>query len=223
MYIGSWCIGYKKMMGPTRFERVTSRLSAVRSTWLSYGPGPHSALPVPLITVSLKHPWANVTGRPLPNVRQVLSSSTALNQCSQIMIMVLMDPTNTENNNAKETKETKEDLEGLYDLAIPLSMPVTVIRELVEKFDVEPVLRPGKMDMTGEVMDREILVLRGDLETVKAVEKYMFEALDRKIAQWSSKDREEKYKKYSEEQASLRLKEVKENPEAVNSWELTSE
>ncbi len=110
------------------------------------------------------------------------------------MIMVLMDPTNTENNNAKETKE---DLEGLYDLAIPLSMPVTVIRELVEKFDVEPVLRPGKMDMTGEVMDREILVLRGDLETVKAVEKYMFEALDRKIAQWSSKDREEKYKKYS--------------------------
>ena len=153
-------------------------------------------------------------------VRQVLSSSTALNQCSQIMIMVLMDPTNTENNNAKETKE---DLEGLYDLAIPLSMPVTVIRELVEKFDVEPVLRPGKMDMTGEVMDREILVLRGDLETVKAVEKYMFEALDRKIAQWNSKDREEKYKKYSEEQASLRLKEVKENPEAVNSWELTSE
>ncbi len=136
------------------------------------------------------------------------------------MIMVLMDPTNTENNSAKETKE---DLEGLYDLAIPLSMPVTVIRELVEKFDVEPVLRPGKMDMTGEVMDREILVLRGDLETVKAVEKYMFEALDRKIAQWSSKDREEKYKKYSEEQASLRLKEVKENPEAVNSWELTSE
>lgn len=136
------------------------------------------------------------------------------------MIMVLMDPTNIENNNAKETKE---DLEGLYDLAIPLSMPVTVIRELVEKFDVEPVLRPGKMDMTGEVMDREILVLRGDLETVKAVEKYMFEALDRKIAQWNSKEREEKYKKYSEEQASLRLKEVKENPEAVNSWELTSE
>ena len=28
-------------MGPTRFERVTSRLSAVRSTKLSYGPGPH--------------------------------------------------------------------------------------------------------------------------------------------------------------------------------------
>lgn len=210
----------KKMMGPTRFERVTSRLSAVRSTWLSYGPGPHSALPVPLITVSLQHPRANVAWGLCPRARQVFGSSTALNQCSQIMIMVLMDPTNVENNNAKETGE---DLEGLYDLAIPLSMPVTVIRELVEKFDVEPVLRPGNMDMTGEVMNREILVLRGDLETVRAVEKYMFEALDRKLAEWNKSDREEKYKQYYEEQARLRLKEVKENPEAVSNWELTSE
>ena len=137
-----------------------------------------------------------------------------------------MDSTNIENDDAKEIREDREnrgDLEGLYDLAIPLSMPVTVIRELVEKFDVEPVLRPGKMDMTGEVMDREILVLRGDLETVKAVEKYMFEALDRKIAEWNSTDKEEKYKKYYEEQSRLRLKEVKENPDAVSNWELTSD
>ena len=140
-----------------------------------------------------------------------------------IIVLVLMDSTNIEYNDAKKAKESKEDLQGLYDLAIPLSMPITVIRELVEKFDVEPVLRPGKMDMTGEVMDREILVMRGDLETVKAAEKYMFEALDRKLADWNSKDKEEKYKKYSEEQARLRLKEVKENPDAVSNWELTSE
>ena len=137
-----------------------------------------------------------------------------------------MDSTNIENDDAKEIREDREnrgDLEGLYDLAIPLSMPITDIRELVEKFDVEPVLRPGKMDMTGEVMDREILVLRGDLETVKAVEKYMFEALDRKIAEWNSTDKEEKYKKYYEEQSRLRLKEVKDNPDAVSNWELTSD
>ena len=137
-----------------------------------------------------------------------------------------MDSTNIENDDAKEIREDREnrgDLEGLYDLAIPLSMPITVIRELVEKFDVEPVLRPGKMYMTGEVMDREILVLRGDLETVKAVEKYMFEALDRKIAEWNSTDKEEKYKKYYEEQSRLRLKEVKDNPDAVSNWELTSD
>ena len=34
-------------------------------------------------------------------------------------------------------------------------MPVSVIRELIEKFEVDALLRPGKMDMTGEVIDRE--------------------------------------------------------------------
>ena len=100
-------------------------------------------------------------------------------------------------------KEQKEDLTGLYDLAIPLSTPITVIRELVEKFELEPVRRNAKMDMTGEVMDREILVLRGDLETVMAAKKYMFEATDRKIEEWVRNDRSEKYKKYYE----ARLKE----------------
>ena len=117
--------------------------------------------------------------------------------------------------------EEAEDLTGLSDLAIPLSMPVSVIRELVENFDLDLIRRPGKMDMTGEVMDREILVLRGDLETVKAAEKYMFEALDRKVAQWNSKDREEKYKKFYEEQAAARLKELRENPESVKEWDVT--
>jgi hypothetical protein len=130
--------------------------------------------------------------------------------------MVLMDsPKN-------ETKENKEDLKGLYDLAIPLSMPVSVIRELVEKFELEALLRPGKMEMTGEVMDREILVLRGDLDTVKEAEKYMFEALDRKVEEWGKKDKEEKYRKFYEEQASLRMKELKDNPEASCNWDLTS-
>jgi len=130
--------------------------------------------------------------------------------------MVLMDsPKN-------ETKENKEDLTGLYDLAIPLSMPVSVIRELVEKFELEALLRPGKMDMTGEVMDREILVLRGDLDTIKEAEKYMFEALDQKVEEWGKKDKEEKYRKFYEEQASLRMKELKDNPEASCNWDLSS-
>lgn len=118
--------------------------------------------------------------------------------------------------------ENKEDLEGLYDLAIPLSMPVSVIRELVEKFELDLLRRKAKMDMTGEVMDREILVLRGDLETVKAAEKYMFEALDKKLDSWNSKDKEEKYKKYYEEQAKERIKELKENPDTAKNWDLTA-
>jgi hypothetical protein len=119
-------------------------------------------------------------------------------------------------------KESTEDLKGLYDLAIPLSMPVSVIREIVENFELDLIKRPGKMEMTGEVMDREILVLRGDMETVKAAEKYMFEALDRKLADWGKKDREEKYKKYYDEQAAARMKELKENPQAAKEWDLTA-
>jgi hypothetical protein len=110
------------------------------------------------------------------------------------------------------SKESKEDLKGLYDLAIPLSMPITVIRELVEKFDLDVVRRKGKMDMTGEVMDREILVLRGDLETVMAAKKYMFEALDKKMEEWERKDKELKYKKFYEEKAKEKMEEVKKMP-----------
>ena len=118
--------------------------------------------------------------------------------------------------------ESAEDLKGLYDMAIPLSMPVSVIRALVENFELDLIRRPGKMEMTGEVMDREILVLRGDMETVKAAEKYMFEALDRKLADWGKKDREEKYKKYYDEQAAARMKDLKENPQAAKEWDLTA-
>lgn len=125
--------------------------------------------------------------------------------------MVLMDSSD---------KEGAEDLKGLYDMAIPLSMPVSVIRELVENFELELLRKPGKMDMTGEVMDREILVLRGDLETVKAAEKYMFEALDRKLSEWSSRDKSEKYKKYYEDQVQTRMKELKDNPETAKNWDL---
>ena len=100
----------------------------------------------------------------------------------------------------------KEGLEGLYDLAIPLGMPISVIRELVDKFELDAVRRKAKVDMTGEVMtDREILVLRGDLETVLAAKEYMFQALDRKVESWSDEttERAKRYKKMYEK----RLKE----------------
>jgi hypothetical protein len=109
-------------------------------------------------------------------------------------------------------KESKEDLEGLYDLAIPLSMPVSVIREIVEKFELDLVRRQGKMDMTGEPMEREILVFRGDLETIMAAREYMFQALDRKLEEWDRKDKTEKYQKYYENQVQERMKELKDKP-----------
>jgi hypothetical protein len=107
----------------------------------------------------------------------------------------------------EEKKDEKKNLEGLYDLAIPLSMPVSVIRELVEKFDLDLVRRNIKMDMTGEMMDREVLVLRGDMETIMAAKKYMFEALDKKVAEWEKCDKAERYKKAYEERIAEAAKE----------------
>lgn len=120
-----------------------------------------------------------------------------------------------------DAKEGRDDLKGLYDLVMPIGMPITVIRELVEKFDLDVVRRRCKMDMTGEIMDREVVVLRGDLETVTAAKKYMVEALERKASEWKSKEREEKYRKYYEEQAKERMREAKEKPEAFQSWDTT--
>ncbi len=124
-------------------------------------------------------------------------------------------------NDAPE-KDNREDLTGLYDLAIPLGMPVSVIREIVENFDLDLVKRKAKMDMTGEVMEREILVLRGDLETIRAAEEFMFKALDKKTEEWQRRDKKEKYKKYYEEQTKERLRELRENPDAAKNWDLTA-
>jgi hypothetical protein len=101
----------------------------------------------------------------------------------------------------EKTAEEKEALKGLFDLAIPLGMPVSVIRELVENFELDLVRRKANVDMTGEVMDREILVLRGDLETVNAAKDYMFQALDRKVHEWNDEnsERHKRMKKFYEQ------------------------
>jgi hypothetical protein len=117
-----------------------------------------------------------------------------------------------------EKTEKKEDLTGLYDLAIPLGMPVSVIRELVEKFDLDLVRRKARMDMTGEEMDREILVLRGDMETIMAAKRYMFEALDKKTDEWAKNERAEKYKKAYEARVKERQEEEKKNPTQPGDW-----
>jgi hypothetical protein len=114
--------------------------------------------------------------------------------------------------------EKKDDLKGLYDLAIPLGMPVSVIRELIEKFDLDLVRRKARMDMTGEVMDREVLVLRGDLETVMAAKEYMFQALDKKTDEWEKDERAEKYKKLYEARVKERREEEKKNPTEPGDW-----
>jgi len=107
--------------------------------------------------------------------------------------------------------ENKEELAGLYDLAIPIGMPLSVIQDLVDNFELEPVRRNAKIGLLdGETEEREILVLRGDLETVKAAEKYMFEALDRRVARWDKNERSDRYKEIYEKNADKRQQMVRE-------------
>ncbi len=107
--------------------------------------------------------------------------------------------------------ENKEELAGLYDLAIPIGMPLSVIQDLVDNFELEPVRRNAKVGLIdGDTEEREILVLRGDLETVKAAEKHMFEALDRRVARWERSERSDRYKEVYDKNAEKRRQMVKE-------------
>ncbi len=76
-----------------------------------------------------------------------------------------------EEEDLKGNQEVNE-LEGLYDLMIPPGVPESLIVELVEEFDLEPVTRLTNVEII-EVDQREILVLRGDLETVNEAHDYM--------------------------------------------------
>ena len=66
----------------------------------------------------------------------------------------------------------------LFDVIVPPGVPITIIREVMEKFDVQLVDRPRRIKigiMDGE--ERNMLAFRGDRETVEKVEAYMMEKL----------------------------------------------
>lgn len=107
--------------------------------------------------------------------------------------------------------EKREELSGLYDLAIPIGMPLSVIQDLVDRFELEPVRRNAKVGLLdGESEEREILVLRGDFDTVKAAERYMFEALDRRLARWDRNEQSDRYREMYDRNADERRRMVKE-------------
>lgn len=79
-----------------------------------------------------------------------------------------------EDDSERQEETTENEMEGLYDLMIPPGIPESVIVELVEEFDLEPVSRTANVDIV-EVDAREILMLRGDLETVNEAHDYMIQ------------------------------------------------
>ena len=81
-----------------------------------------------------------------------------------------------EDDSEEQVVTTENEMEGLYDLMIPPGIPESVIVELVEEFDLEPVSRAANVDIV-EVDSREILMLRGDLETVNEAHDYMIKRM----------------------------------------------
>lgn len=78
--------------------------------------------------------------------------------------------------NAKKQGNEDVDLEEFYDLIIPPGVVMSVIIDLVEQFDLEPITR--KMPVTiANSEEREVLVLRGNLENVQAAEKFLYEEM----------------------------------------------
>ncbi len=79
--------------------------------------------------------------------------------------------------NEAEGNEEAVELDGLYDLIIPPGTPSYIIYDLVEEFELEPLQRKIKVSIV-ECDERELIVLRGTLEVVRAAEKFLHDELE---------------------------------------------
>ncbi|MDD3042898.1 MAG: hypothetical protein PHV51_08915 [Methanosarcinaceae archaeon] len=82
---------------------------------------------------------------------------------------------------SKQAEKAREegvdlDLENLYDLIIPPGTVMSIIIDLVEEFELEPVERKMPVNIANSE-EREVLVLRGTLEKVQAAEKFLYEEM----------------------------------------------
>ena len=66
--------------------------------------------------------------------------------------------------------------ESLYDLIIPPGTVVSIIYDIVEEFDLEPITREMPVSMANRE-ERESLVLRGPLEKVQAAEAFLYDEM----------------------------------------------
>lgn len=72
--------------------------------------------------------------------------------------------------------EKEKALEGLYDLVLPPGVPYKVIMEAVEKYNLEVTTRKCALK-TIDVESENLLVLRGELESVNNAHDYIYKKL----------------------------------------------
>ncbi|AKB30208.1 hypothetical protein MSSIT_3489 [Methanosarcina siciliae T4/M] len=82
---------------------------------------------------------------------------------------------------AKKKQENAEkgsemEYEELYDLIIPPGTVVSIIYDMVEEFELEPITRKMPVSIANSE-EREILVLRGPLEKVQAAEEFLYKEM----------------------------------------------
>lgn len=75
--------------------------------------------------------------------------------------------------------EREKALEGMYDLVLPPGVPHKVIMEAMEKFNLEVATRKCALK-TLEVDQENLLVLRGELESVNNAHDYIYQKLSQK-------------------------------------------
>jgi hypothetical protein len=85
---------------------------------------------------------------------------------------------------SKATQEMsgETEKEEMFDLLIPPGVPRGIIKEVLEKFDVQLVERKQRLyyaNMAGD--EREILAFRGKREVVEQAEKYMLNELSKYV------------------------------------------
>jgi hypothetical protein len=80
-----------------------------------------------------------------------------------------------------ETSANENDngLEGLFDLVLPPGVPQKIIMEVQEKFNLEVVTRKCNIK-TVDVESDNLLVLRGELDSVNKAHDYIYEKLSAK-------------------------------------------
>ena len=71
------------------------------------------------------------------------------------------------------------DVEGLYDLVLPPGVTHKVIMEAIEKFNLEVATRKCAMK-TVDVEPENLLVLRGELESVNSAHDYIYKKMSEK-------------------------------------------
>jgi len=77
----------------------------------------------------------------------------------------------------EEVVEEEKKLEGLYDLVLPVGISEKIIYELLEKFHLDAVKRTLNVQIVDGVEPRELIVLRGDLETINRAHDYLYTRL----------------------------------------------